>query len=620
MNLASNLDLFTEISGVVEAEAPDMTLLEKVEISKMAIKEQIKHGKTLFLMTSFGKDSMCMKAITLQAIKELKEADFPMYTTYILNSNTGLENPVVNQYAKGEIKKLKAYIKQHDLPVSFHMATPNLSNSFFANIIGGRNIASMPGMDKKCQQQLKKAPLDKLKTRIRNIAAKERGVKKLNTEDFLDLIGTRFDESAHRNSLMSERQESCVVPTLVEIGGTSNYLLSPLADFTTFDVFEFIGHVTSGRLETFSNFEALTQVYRDSEKGECMVNLFLQSKLNKATQCGSRTGCFTCNASSSDQSLENMIDEDDGRFLWLKPLNDLRNYITDTHWDLTKRSWLSRSIDEETGSIKLAPNTYSPSHCLDLLRFALSIDADEQKVNPYNPRFCILPIEHIFYINLLWSRYGYFNGYKALEEYKNIYENGARYYPPKVENPVKRAPIPSPISIPYCDDQYFHFMNGFRDVSAAAVDAEETTLKGENIFFSPETEQELSIDVEASYDFMDYEFDRAVENANSWNSTATSSIFTFMRFGFVSINKGGHSEWDRMVRIAQQHHRHGITPTDMADPVILKNKILKSLGITDDQKIDLINISDLPRKTINQWEADHRRNPVYKEQQLAFSI
>lgn len=630
MQYGDNLDLFTDatikepVNENIESLdinlAVDLPLSEKIEISKNAIKKLLTEGQTLFCMTSFGKDSSVMTAIVLDAIRELKQDNVKMFTTYILNSNTGLENPLIDIYAKGEIQDLRNYIAKYDLPVSFHVATPNLSNSFLANIIGGRNVASMPGMDRKCQQQLKKAPLDKLKAKLKKMAAAERGLKKLSPKHFTDAIGTRFDESAHRSNEMTKRGESAVTPTKVQLGGTVSYLISPLADFTSFDVFEFIGNVTNGKVETYSSFEALTQVYRDSEKGECMVNLFLQDKLKQKTQCNSRTGCYTCSAVMNDKSLENMLEDDEGRFEWMRPLNEFRNFITDSHWDMSKRSWLSRSVDTKTGEIKLSPNTYSALHCLDLLRYAMSIDADEQKLHPYAPRFTILPIEHIFYINALWARYGYFDGFKALETYDEIYNKGARYYPPKIENPVKRAPIPNAISISYCDDRFNDIFEGFRDVTSAVSDIEPTVEKGGKVYFSPHVENELSVDTEGAMLFLDFELDYILDKHKSWRSEATSSIFTLLRYGVMSINKSGHSEWDRMIRIANQHHRHGIKPEDLSDPVILKKKISESLGATKDpNSIDIFQVNmDITDHAPNQ--KDKRLSKNYREEQLALVI
>ena len=44
---------------------------------------------------------------------------------------------------------------------------------------------------------------------------------------------------------------------------------------------------------------------------------------------------------------------------------------------MNSRNWSARSIDTDTGTISISPNIYSPDFCLDLLRYALIIDALE---------------------------------------------------------------------------------------------------------------------------------------------------------------------------------------------------------------------------------------------------
>ena len=74
------------------------------------------------------------------------------------------------------------------------------------------------------------------------------------------------------------------------------------------------------------------------------------------------------------------------------------------HFDMNSCNWLARSIDTETGSISISPNTYSPDYCLDLLRYALTIDAREIEASKFlgiNPRFQILSEEAILSIDCL---------------------------------------------------------------------------------------------------------------------------------------------------------------------------------------------------------------------------
>ena len=78
-----------------------------------------------------------------------------------------------------------------------------------------------------------------------------------------------------------------------------------------------------------------------------------------------------------DTSMENMLSIEDGRYSFMKPLNQFRNYIMSRHFDMNSRNWSARSIDTDTGTISVSPNIYSLDFCLDLLRYALIIDALE---------------------------------------------------------------------------------------------------------------------------------------------------------------------------------------------------------------------------------------------------
>lgn len=50
--------------------------------------------------------------------------------------------------------------------------------------------------------------------------------------------------------------------------------------------------VTSGQIETYSDFVSLAQVYRDSAAGECMINLYASKGAAKQSSCGSRHGYY----------------------------------------------------------------------------------------------------------------------------------------------------------------------------------------------------------------------------------------------------------------------------------------------------------------------------------------
>jgi DNA sulfur modification protein DndC len=253
----------------------ERSFAEKVAEAVAAIKSLILAGKRLIVASSFGKDSSVTLAIALKAMEKLKAEGIEVPELHVLNSDTLLENPRVHSYSKDEIRSLKAYSEKHGLPVRIWVCSPNLSENWLVSIIGGRTVASLPGNSAKCQQQIKASPMDRTKRQIKAVIEQEMGGD-FTSDTIVTLIGTRRDESAVRGRNMAARGESAFQPVnMAKPGDKPNWIMSPIADFTTMDIFAFLSQVTNGRLQTYSDFSQLTEVYRDSA-GDCMVNVMIR--------------------------------------------------------------------------------------------------------------------------------------------------------------------------------------------------------------------------------------------------------------------------------------------------------------------------------------------------------
>lgn len=432
------------------------------------------------------------------------------------------------------------------------------------SIIGGRTVASLPGNSSKCQQQMKKAPLDRTKRQIKAVIKHQMGAA-YREDDVVVLIGTRRDESAVRERNMEARGESAIAPVnTAKAGEKPAWVLSPIADFTTLDIFTFLGNVTSGRLTTYSDFQALSEVYRDSA-GDCMVNVFIRDGgAERKTGCGARHGCWICLRVGTDRSMENMLAEETGKHGWMQPLNDFRNYLKARHYDPKARNWLARSINEETGTIKIAANAYSPELCLELLRYALSIDADEavRASNVGEPaRFQLLGMKEILTIDLYWGRYAYQRPFTALNEYREIFEHGKRYRIPKDYQVFERKDldVSREVEVPFVDKHFYGMYEGLRSAIASVSNAE-SVVKKNGVYYTHVTEtNEFDIDAEGMEMFYEFELDHALEYYGPHAEVCPSEVVHYLaRFGTVSFKKGGHSSWDRMLRIGNQLHRHGL--------------------------------------------------------------
>ncbi|ALN21932.1 MULTISPECIES: adenine nucleotide alpha hydrolase family protein [Ectopseudomonas] len=553
-----------EDAAPVSGPIVELSFDEKVANAVAVIKRHILDGKRFIGASSFGKDSSVMVALTLMAMQQLKESGFAVPEFHVMTSNTRVENPVVEAYSQGEIRALKAFALENGLPVRVWVCSPNLTENWLVSIIGGRTIASLPGNSAKCQQQLKKDPLDRTKRQIKAVLKKEMGAA-YSEDNVVVLIGTRRDESAVRERNMEARGESAIEPVnTAKPNKKPAWVLSPIADFTTDDIFTFLAMVTNDRIKTYSDFKALTEVYRDAA-GECMVNAFVRDNgVERKTGCGARHGCWLCLRVASDRSMENMLAEETGKHAWMKPLNDFRNYLKARHYDPKGRNWIARSFNEETGRIKIAANAYSPDLCLELLRYALTIDADEAHRAHRageEPRFQLLGMKEILTIDLYWGRYAYQRPFTALNEYREIFERGMRYYMPEQyqEFSADDLDMRREVEVPFVDEHFHGFYEGLRSASSAAANAESVINKGGIYYTHVNETNEFDIDAESVALFYEFELDRALEYYGPHSDVAPSEVVHYLaRFGVVSFKKGGHSSWDNMLRIGNQLHRHGL--------------------------------------------------------------
>jgi len=535
----------------------------KVDQAVAAIKKLLLTGDQVVVGTSFGKDSSVLLALALEAYELACMESDSVEQLIVAHSETGYDNPLMVAHVKNEIRQLKAYIKAHNLNVRFELAKPRLSEDYLVQMIGGRTIATFPDNGSKCSMMLKVEPIKRLKKKILSESAKR----------VVTIVGTRFDESAARGQAMEERGDKIDEAVYREEQG--EWVMSPIGEFTQDDIFEFVGLVTSGLRKTYSDFDSLMRFYSQI-LGECAVVAFDRNKAS-GQGCGSgRSGCWMCTRVQSDKSGEALAEEHD----WLKPLLKIREYIKANHYNPKMRNWLARTIEDD-GSIMIAPSSYAPEFCLNLLRYVLTAQRDEalnaQKLG-IEPRFEILNLQQIIAIDVLWGRYGYQKGLQACEAARDIFEQGASFYPE--ENMAQHLPMkfPKEVAVPFADDEFTALFNGFRDLDAHMAGAadEMTSEKGE-CYTNANTGEYIEVDEEGAELFWCFERDNAIDRYCKDAISPTAGYDYLMRLGLVQINKGGHSEQDRMLRIASQIWRKGLR-TILNDPQALIDTLTAGQG------------------------------------------
>jgi len=559
---STNLIPLSEVSNSFQT----LTLEEKIERTSDVIKGLLADGKHLLLASSFGKDSGVLLNIFLQAMKEFVTENGSAPCCIVVNSNTLVESPLLDAYSRLEAAKVTEYCERHNLPVTMHIVEPSLSNNYLVNIIGGRTITVDSANDAKCSIMMKLNPINSHKNRI---------FKQFGKENVVTLVGTRFSESPERGRAMKDRGDSY---DSISINTAGDKVISPIAEWELDDIFFYIGYVRSNKIECYSDFEALVETYRDINGGECMVNVYTTGQASK-TPCGGRSGCWICLKISEDKSMENMLKRDENAYM--RPLNDLRNYLVANQYDPSKRNWLARTLNDD-GSVTIAPNSYSPDYCETLLRLVLSIQMRENRAAAalgIAPRFTLLRLKDVIAIEVLWARYGYHTSARALQIFDDVVVQGEEFDVPTNQPIFHKNSLPRfSAKVSFADKDFFGLTSGLRDVEAIIADCERTVTKADGRIYSDvNTSAEFTVDEEGADLFFQFEYERFLERYTNPSYCPTQVFHYFLRQGTVSLHRGGHAENDRMLRMANQIHRKGITKV-LNNPNLLLSRLSDLAG------------------------------------------
>src|SRR3989344_5938845 len=112
-------------------EEPDV----KVE---RRIRDVLLSGHPVTIAFSSGKDSSVLASIALITARKLVEAGHKLPPLFVVNSDTGLEQPEISQLARIELTKIAAYAKKHSIDLQVLRGKPALSDLWGPKILGGR--------------------------------------------------------------------------------------------------------------------------------------------------------------------------------------------------------------------------------------------------------------------------------------------------------------------------------------------------------------------------------------------------------------------------------------------------------------------------------------------------
>lgn len=560
-----------EFTPVVIAEAPAEVralpaddIEEKIDKVKATFKWLLRTHRTAFSI-SFGKDSSVTLGLAMEAAAERIRDGQAVQPFVILTCDTKTENPLVARLAQRESAKVRDWIARHHLPGSVHVATPSLASEFAVSIIGGRALPSMAGHKRDCTTSWKTEPLARLRKRLlgrNNLAA---------GQFVVSVTGVRRAESVARAGNLAKRAEAN--DRLVQTNADGNVALAPIIDWSYDDVFTYLGMCSNGLAHTYSDFKDVISLYREAT-GECMIGGSDNSP--RASGCGSRTGCWCCLAVQNDRSMDNMVKEPHNAFM--QPLAAFRRFLANTFHDLSRRTWVGRTIDAN-GYLRFAVDGYNPDMLQDLLRYALTIDADERDAAArlgIRPRFQIVSEEALLAISAQWSLQGFALPFTALHIYRQV-ANGARFPVPDVPEAPK-TPIP-PARFIYVGQHWggdgAGDYAGLRDPlleafgGAGCLGTREIITKGERrTIMDVSTDTLFSIDPEGATLFMAFEMERLVDEWHGpkarrpilmgGHHVAGIEYRQYVSYGLLSVAKGQEGVIDEILRRTAWRERHGL--------------------------------------------------------------
>jgi DNA sulfur modification protein DndC len=255
---------------------------------------------------SGGKDSTATLQLVWLALSAL-QPEKRIKPVHVISTDTLVENPVVAAWVTQSLETMKRTALIMELPIHPHRLTPEITDTFWVNLIGRGYPAPRPKF-RWCTERLKINPSN---TFIRDVV-RESG-------EAILVLGTRKAESAVRSRNMTKREQKRLRERLSPNANLLNCsVFSPIEDWSNDDVWLFL--MQEPNPWGYNNKDLLTMYQGASPDGECPLVVDTTTP-----SCGdSRFGCWVCTLVDKDRSMHAMIQNDEEKE-WMRPLLDLRN-------------------------------------------------------------------------------------------------------------------------------------------------------------------------------------------------------------------------------------------------------------------------------------------------------
>lgn len=532
---------------------------ERITLAIQSIVRLFMHGQPVVVAFSGGKDSSVVAALTLHAALEAKSAGASPLVV-VTTGDTAVENPEITIHYRAELEKVRRFGEEHGINVQVAIARPHLLSTFQMKVLTGRGLPSFPNGSSDCSVDLKVTPQNRLRKQLLK-AFVDGGMPAPCT-----LVGTRLDESEVRATRMRIRQDRPDIPVKNKDG---EYVMTPLRDWSTDDVWEAVALYGAGVYPTFSDFVEVRRIYAHAAGTSCAVvadAIYEGGAKHRQGKCGARTGCWSCVA-TEDKSLANMLDFDE-RYAYARGLNRLNRFIRNTQYDWSLRNWIGRTIQE--GFVAIAPDTYSPKMIRMLTRFMLQLDFDEEqraRRAGEAPKFRILPLDMMVAIDAYQSLQGVARPFACWVDYNAIRSGQVRYDVPEVERVAPRQMPETRFLFVGKDweESAGTEWTGLRDPVWESLMGESedmlVTLKNGRVVWRAPVHPEFSVDMDSVYMMEGFELDRLLEKheASFQPGGITAAYLWYFQFGCLRLSSGMLRKHDEICRRTSFKDRLGLT-------------------------------------------------------------
>lgn len=333
---------------------------------------------------SGGKDSTASLQLIWYALRDLPQ-DQLIKPIYVIATDTLVETPLIVDHVNDNLGKIGRFARETGLPLTVHRLTPEVTDSFWVNLIG-RGYPAPHSRFRWCTERMKIKPADSF---ILSKVAQHGEV--------VLILGQRRSESQSRAQVMDDYR---ITGYRLSRHSTlpKAYVYTPIEAFTTDDVWTYLLNVPS---PWEGNNRDLASLYRSAQSGECPLVVDLSTP-----SCGnSRFGCWVCTVVERDRSMEALIDNGEE---WMVPMLEFRDFLAATQdperrkevRDYRRRDGLVHFRKRGQGEL-LIRGPYRLAFRKQLLKRLLQVQEQVRRDGP-DAQIELISPEELYEIRRLW--------------------------------------------------------------------------------------------------------------------------------------------------------------------------------------------------------------------------